>query len=82
MLHLLKNMCLGIPAKIISLDENRQGEVDYLGTRVKASFVLLEEAKLGDWVIVHAGFAISQMDEEEARETLSLLRELASAQDT
>jgi len=55
--------------------------VDYLGTRVKANFMLLEEAKPGDWVIVHAGFAISRMDEEEAQETLSLLRELASAQD-
>jgi hydrogenase expression/formation protein HypC len=43
--------------------------------------MLLEEAKPGDWVIVHAGFAISRMDEEEAQETLSLLRELASAQD-
>jgi len=74
-------MCLAVPAKIVSLDESRQGEVDYLGTRVKANFMLLEEAKPGDWVIVHAGFAISRMDEEEAQETLSLLRELASAQD-
>ena len=74
-------MCLAVPAKIVSLDENGQGEVDYLGTRVKVSFLLLEEAKLGDWVIVHAGYAISRMDEQEARETLSLLRELASAQD-
>ena len=75
-------MCLAVPAKIISLDESRQGEVDYLGTRVKVNFAFLEEAKPGDWVIVHAGFAISRMDEEEAQETLSLLRELASAQDT
>ncbi|HEX9902564.1 MAG TPA: HypC/HybG/HupF family hydrogenase formation chaperone [Acidobacteriota bacterium] len=75
-------MCLAVPAKIVSLDESRQGEVDYLGTRVKANFAFLEEAKPGDWVIVHAGFAISRMDEEEAQETLSLLRELASAQDT
>jgi len=75
-------MCLAVPAKIVSLDESRQGEVDYLGTRVKANFMLLEEAKPGDWVIIHAGFAISRLDEEEAQETLSLLRELASAQDT
>jgi len=74
-------MCLAVPAKIVSLDENREGEVDYLGTRLKANFTLLEEAKPGDWVIVHAGYAISSMDEKEARETLSLLRELAAAQD-
>jgi hydrogenase expression/formation protein HypC len=74
-------MCLAVPARIVSLDESKQGEVDYLGTRVKANFMLLEEAKPDDWVIVHAGFAISRLDEEEAQETLSLLRELASAQD-
>jgi hydrogenase expression/formation protein HypC len=73
-------MCLGVPAKIISLDENKQGEVDYLGTRVKASFLLLEEPKLGDWVIVHSGFAISRLDEKEARETLELLREISEAE--
>ena len=73
-------MCLGIPAKIISLDANKQGEVDYLGTSVKASFLLLEEPKLGDWVIVHAGFAISRLDEKEARETLALLREISEAE--
>ncbi len=73
-------MCLGVPAKIISIDESKQGEVDYLGTRVKASFVLLEEPKLGDWVIVHAGFAISRLDEKEAQETLSILREISEAE--
>ncbi|MBN1274328.1 MAG: HypC/HybG/HupF family hydrogenase formation chaperone [Candidatus Aminicenantes bacterium] len=70
-------MCLGIPAKIIDIDEDQHGRVDYLGTKVKTNFSLLENAKPGDWVIVHAGFAIAQLDEEEARETLSLLREIA-----
>jgi len=51
---------------------------DYLSTKIKANFVLLEDVKLGDWVILHAGFAISQMNEEEAQETLQLLREYAS----
>lgn len=73
-------MCLGIPSKIIRIDENKQGEVDYLGTRVKASFLLLEEPKVGDWVIVHAGFAISRLDEKEAQETLAILREIAEAE--
>jgi hydrogenase expression/formation protein HypC len=57
------------------------GKVDYLGTRVKVNFTLLEDIKLGDWVIVHAGFAISRLDEEDAQETLSLLRDIAKAQE-
>lgn len=74
-------MCLGIPAKIIQIDASGQGKVDYLGTKVRINFSLLEDVKLGDWVIVHAGFAISRLDEEEARETLSLLREIAAKED-
>jgi hydrogenase expression/formation protein HypC len=74
-------MCLGIPAKIISLDENGQGEVDYLGTRVKTNLAFIENARHGDWVILHAGFAISRLDEEEAQETLAILREMVETQD-
>lgn len=70
-------MCLGIPAKVIDIDDSRQGKVDYLGTKVRVSFALLEDIRLGDWVIVHAGFAITKLDQDEARETLSLLREIA-----
>lgn len=75
-------MCLGIPAKIIEIDESKKGRVDYLGTRVKVNFSLLEEARVGDWVIVHAGYAISKLDEEEAQETFALLREYAQKSDT
>jgi len=70
-------MCLGIPAKVIEIDDSNQGKVDYLGTKVKTDFSLLDEVKLGDWVIVHAGFAITRLNEEEAQETLSMLREIA-----
>ena len=70
-------MCLGIPAKVIEIDDSNQGKVDYLGTKVKTNFALLEEVKPGDWVIVHAGFAITKLNEEEAQETLSMLREIA-----
>ena len=70
-------MCLGIPAKVVQIDESDLGKVDYLGTRVMTNFALLENIKVGDWVIVHAGFAISKLNEEEARETFSLLREMA-----
>lgn len=70
-------MCLGIPAKIVEVDESGLGKVDYLGTKIKANLSLLEEFKIGDWVILHAGFAISRMNEEEAQETLQILREYA-----
>ncbi len=70
-------MCLGIPAKVVQIDKSNLGKVDYLGTRVKTNFELLDNLKVGDWVIVHAGFAISRLNEEEARETFSLLREMA-----
>jgi len=70
-------MCLGIPAKVIQINDSKEGKVDYLGTRVKTNFSLLENIKPGDWVIVHAGFAITKLDEEEARETLSMFREMA-----
>jgi len=68
-------MCLGIPAKVISVDQDKQGKIDYLGTKVTTNFSLLEEIEVGDWVIVHAGFAISKLNEEEAQETLALIRE-------
>lgn len=70
-------MCLGIPAKVVQIDKSNLGKVDYLGTRVKTNFELLDNLKIGDWVILHAGFAISKLNEEEARETFSLLREMA-----
>jgi len=70
-------MCLGIPAKVIEIEDANQGKVDYLGTKVKTNFALLDDVKPGDWVIVHAGFAITKLDEEEAQETLEMLREIA-----
>ncbi len=74
-------MCLGIPAKVIQVDSSGKGKVDYMGARVRVDFSLLEDVHQGDWVIVHAGFAITKLDEEEAQETLSLLREIAEAQE-
>ena len=68
-------MCLGIPAKVIEVDESNQGKIDYMGTKVKTNFALVESVAVGDWVIVHAGYAISKLDEAEAQETLDLIRE-------
>ena len=59
-------MCLAIPARIIELEDDK-AVVDAMGNRFKAKTTLLPNAKLGDLVLVHAGFAISQVDEEEAR---------------
>jgi hydrogenase expression/formation protein HypC len=71
-------MCLGIPSKVIEIDEPfKTGRIDYLGTKVKTNFALLDDIKIGDWVIVHAGFAISRLDEADALETLDILREMA-----
>ncbi|MGD1010548.1 MAG: HypC/HybG/HupF family hydrogenase formation chaperone [Candidatus Aminicenantales bacterium] len=70
-------MCLAVPAKIIRLEEQGLGLVDYLGSEVRTNFSLLPQARVGDWVIVHAGFAISVMDEKEARKTMRLFREMA-----
>ncbi len=70
-------MCLGIPAKVVQIDDLDQGKVDYLGTLVRSNFSLLEKVNVGDWVILHAGFAITRLDEEEAKETLELRREMA-----
>ena len=70
-------MCLAIPAKIIKIDDN-MGTIDMEGTQREVSMLLLEDAKIGDYVIVHAGFAIHKIDEAEAKESLKVLRELVS----
>lgn len=64
-------MCLAVPAQIVAREGDR-ATVDLEGVRREASLALLPEAALGDWVLLHAGFAISRMDEAEARETLAL----------
>lgn len=64
-------MCLAVPAKIVEL-ENQKAVVEIGGTRREASLILLPDAGLGDYVLLHAGFAISMIDEAEALETLKL----------
>ena len=67
-------MCLAIPSKINKI-ENQVATVDVEGVRRKVSLLLLEDAQVGDYVIVHAGFAIHKIDEAEALESLKLLKE-------
>ena len=69
-------MCLAIPSKITKI-ENNMATIDVDGVQRQASLLLLEDAKVGEYVIVHAGFAIQKIDESAAQETLSLLREAA-----
>ena len=69
-------MCLAIPAKIINIEDS-MGTVDMAGIQKKVSLILLEDAQVGDYVIVHAGFGIHKIDEEAAMESLRILREAA-----
>lgn len=69
-------MCLGIPVQIRELKEGHLGVVELDGVRREASLLFVPQAKVGDWVILHAGFAIQVLDEAEAKETLRLLEEL------
>ncbi len=72
-------MCLGIPGKIINIYEEdglRMGKVDFNGVRRETCLVGVPDAKEGEYVIVHAGFAISRMDEQEALETIRALDEI------
>jgi hydrogenase expression/formation protein HypC len=69
-------MCLAIPSKIIKIEDN-MATIDVEGVQRKVSLLLLEDAMVGEYVIVHAGFAIQRIDEAAAMETLNLLREAA-----
>lgn len=76
-------MCLGVPGKIVSTTGDgfsRMGRVDFGGALRDVSLAYVPEAEVGDYVIVHVGFAISRLDEEEAERTLQTLRELATLQ--
>lgn len=71
-------MCLALPMRITAID----GELATIaaeGLEQRASLALVPEAQVGDYVLVHAGYAISVIDEDEARETFALLAELAEA---
>lgn len=70
-------MCLAIPSEIIEIKE-KMATIDLGGVRREVSLLLLpEEASVGDYVLVHAGFAIHKIDKEAAEETLKLLEEIA-----
>ena len=70
-------MCLAVPVKIVSID-GEQAETEIAGVKRRVSIVLTPEAKIGDYVLLHTGYAISVLDQAEAEETLKLLEEIAS----
>lgn len=70
-------MCLGIPGKILALDRKAEtAEVDFGGVKRTVSMHLCPEAKIGDYVLVHVGFAIQKLDEKDALITLELFKEI------
>jgi hydrogenase expression/formation protein HypC len=72
-------MCLGIPGKVVEINTDgplRMAKIDFGGVRKEACLEYLPTVGLGDYVIVHVGFAISKLDEEEALRTIELLRML------
>jgi hydrogenase expression/formation protein HypC len=76
-------MCLGVPGKIIEIYESnglKMGTIDFGGVTREACLAYVPEAKTGDYTIIHVGFALNVISEEEAQETLDLLRQVADLQ--
>ena len=73
-------VCLAIPGKVVEIDKNKEhAMIDYGGGVQRKVNIALVKVRLGDYVLVHAGFAIQVLDKKEAEETLSLFREMLSA---
>ena len=73
-------MCLALPARIVELRENELGVVDLGGVRKEISLAMVDDVQVGDYVIVHVGYALSKLDTEEAEATLRLFAELGEMQ--
>jgi hydrogenase expression/formation protein HypC len=77
-------MCLAVPGKIIEIYEKQElkmAKVDFSGVTREACIEHVPEAKIGDYAIIHVGFAISLLSEEEAQESIDLIREIIEAGD-
>jgi hydrogenase expression/formation protein HypC len=71
-------MCLAIPAQVIEIKDHEHAVVDMGGVRKQISTALLDEVAVGDYVIIHVGYALNRLDPDEAEETLKLFAELAT----
>ncbi len=77
-------MCLGVPGKVIEIYETeglKMGKIDFGGVVREACLAYVPEIEVGDYTVIHVGFAISQLSESEAQETLAILRELADIEE-
>lgn len=77
-------MCLGIPGKVTEIYEQngvRMGKVDFSGIQKEVCLAYLPELQVGDYTIVHVGFAITQLDEQSAQETLALFAEMGALEE-
>jgi hydrogenase expression/formation protein HypC len=73
-------MCLGIPGKIIEIYQSgglKMGKIDFGGVTREACLEYIPEAKIGDYTLIHVGFALNIISEDEAQETLKLITEIA-----
>jgi hydrogenase expression/formation protein HypC len=78
-------MCLGVPGKVLSREPNAlgvmMGKVSFGGVAKEVCLAYVPEAEVGDYVIVHAGFALSRLDEQEAQEVFDLLAQIEAVQE-
>lgn len=72
-------MCLAIPAQVVELRDGDMALVDLAGVRKEISLALVDQVAVGDYVIVHVGYALNKLDQEEAAQTLKLFAELGEA---
>jgi len=77
-------MCLGVPGKIIEIYESgnlKMGKIDFGGVTREACLAYVPEAQIGDYTLIHVGFALNLISEEEAQETLELLQQIEQGDD-
>ena len=74
-------MCLGVPGQLVERLDDGLARVDVSGVRRDVSVAFVPEAHVGDWVLIHVGFALARIDEDEARATLELLEEALAAEE-
>jgi hydrogenase expression/formation protein HypC len=73
-------MCLAIPARVVELRTDDQAVIDLAGVRKEISLALVEDVAVGDYVIVHVGYALQRLDPDEAAKTLALFAGLAATE--
>jgi len=70
-------MCLALPARVVEMSRNDMGVVDLGGVRKEVSLALLDDVAIGDYVIIHVGYALTKLDPDEAAKTLALFAEIS-----